>query len=141
MRILVVEDDPGIRDFIQEGLGSFTDMEVDSVADATAVDMARQTTYDVIVADMHLSEDLDALSIIREVTAFDERVRFIVMTGKKRLDVATKLVQAIKGNQVASFLFKPFDLEELHIAVQRAVEDMEPAKTMAGIVDSLASRP
>ena len=141
MRILVVEDDPGIREFIEEGLGSFPGMVVDSAADASAVDMAHKTSYDVIVADMHLSDDLDALSIIRMVTAFDERVRFIVMTGKKRLDVATKLVQALKGNQVASFLFKPFELEELHIAVQRAVEATKPAETRAEIVDSPASGP
>ena len=121
MRILVVEDDPGIREFIEEGLSSYWGMTVDSAADATAVDMARETRYDVIVADMHLSDELDALTIIRDVTAFDERVRFIVMTGKKRLDVATKLVMALKGNQVASFLFKPFDLEELRIAIDRAV--------------------
>ncbi len=141
MRILVVEDDPGIREFIEEGLGSFHNMEVDSVADVTAVEMARRTSYDVIVADMHLSDDLDALRIISEVTAFDNRVRFIVMTGKKRLDVATKLVRALKGNQVASFLFKPFELEELRIALDRAVVDMKPAEARAGIVDSPASRP
>jgi DNA-binding NtrC family response regulator len=137
MRILVVEDDPGIRDFIQDGLTSLPDMEVDTAADHGAVLMARQTSYDVIVADMHLSDDLDALCIIREVTVFDHRVKFIVMTGKKRLDVATKLVHALKGNQVASFLFKPFEIGELHIAVLQAVKEMSPAE----IVDTSAPRP
>ncbi len=130
MRVLVVEDDPGIREFIEQGLSSYPGISVDTVADAAAVEMAKETQYDVIVADMHLSDELDALAIIHAVTAFDEKVRFIVMTGKKRLDVATKLVKALKGNQVASFLFKPFELEELHIAVERAAADHVPAETI-----------
>jgi two-component system response regulator ArlR len=126
MRILVVEDEPGIREFLKEGLESYPGLRVDTVGDRSAVEMARATRYELILADMHLSEDLDALEIIEEITAFDPDVRFIVMTGKKRLDVATKLVKAVKGNQVSSFLFKPFDLEELYIAVNR-VRDSFPA--------------
>jgi DNA-binding NtrC family response regulator len=122
MRILVVEDEPAVREFIKEGLESYAGFDVDTAADETAVEMCRKSRYDLVIADMHLSDDLDALAVIREITAFDQHVRFIVMTGKKRLDVATKLVQAIKGNQVISFLFKPFDLEELYIAVTRARE-------------------
>ena len=132
MRILVVEDDPGIREFIEEGLETYPGFSVDTAADATAVDMARESRYDVIVADMHLSDDLDALAIIHAVTAFDDQVRFIVMTGKKRLDVATKLVKALKGNQVASFLFKPFDLEELYIAIERATSNAVPVESLHG---------
>jgi two-component system KDP operon response regulator KdpE len=119
MRILVVEDEPDIRKLLKEGLETYTGFRVDTAADGSAVEMARRRRYDLIIADMHLSEDLDALTVIRQITEFDERVRFIVMTGKKRLDVATKLVQAVKGNQVSSFLFKPFDLEELCVAVDR----------------------
>ena len=124
MRILVVEDEEAIRDLIQEGLQENPEYEVDTVPDGRAVGMVQRNRYDLIITDMHLSEDLDALTIIREITVFDRNTRFIVMTGKKRLDVATKLVTAIKGNQVASFLFKPFDLEELHIAVARVREQL-----------------
>jgi DNA-binding NtrC family response regulator len=122
MRILVVEDDPGIREFIEEGLAAYPACTVESTADDTAVELARNGAYDVIVSDMHLSDELDALSIIQRITAFDTKVRFIVMTGKKRLDVAAKLLEAIKGHQVASFLFKPFEIEELFIAIQRACD-------------------
>jgi DNA-binding NtrC family response regulator len=128
MRILVVEDEVGIQEFLKEGLESYTGFQVDTAADRDSVRMARETRYDLVIADMHLADDLDALEIIREITAFDREVRFIVMTGKKRLDVATKLVRAIKGNQVASFLFKPFDLEELYIAVNR-IRDTLPARS------------
>jgi two-component system OmpR family response regulator len=123
MRILVVEDEPGIRAFLVEGLTTGIGAEVDASEGGDAVELARRG-YDVILTDMHLSEDLDGLAVIREITGFDRRVRFIVMTGKKRLDVARKLVTAIKGNQVVSFLFKPFELEELLIAVRRAGEQL-----------------
>ncbi len=119
-RILVVEDEEAICEFIKEGLESYEKFLVDTVGDASAVEMARKNHYDLILADMHLADDLDALTIIERITEFDRDVRFIVMTGKKRLDVASKLVQAVKGSQVASFLFKPFDLEELYIAIVRA---------------------
>jgi DNA-binding NtrC family response regulator len=125
MRILVVEDESGIRELLKEGLESYGDITVDTVADRRAVDMAREQAYDLVIADMHLAEDLDAPTIIEEITAFDSRVRFIVMTGKKRQDVATKLVQAVRGNQVASFLFKPFDLEELYIATEKVRQQLE----------------
>jgi len=119
MRILVVEDEPAICEFLKEGLETRPDFEVDTAADRSSVEMARHRAYDLVIADMHLSDDLDGLSIIEEISEFDRNVRFIVMTGNKRLDIAKKLVTAIKGNQVASFLFKPFDLEELIIAVDR----------------------
>ncbi len=124
MRILVVEDEAAIRELVQEGLQENQDYVVDTVPDGRAVELARQTPYDLVITDMHLSDDLDGLTVIREITRFDTRVRFIVMTGKKRLDVAKKLVEAVKGNQVASFLFKPFELEELHIAVARVREQL-----------------
>ena len=120
MRILVVDDEPGVREILREGLRSYG-LEVDTAGDAAAVAHARGTKYDVVIVDMHLADDLDGLSIINSITEFDEDVRFVVMTGKKRLDIAAKLVRSLKGNQVASFLFKPFDLEEIYIAICRAV--------------------
>jgi len=104
---------------MKEGLTSFGDLSVDTASDESSIGMARSNRYDLVLIDMHLADDLDGLTLIRAISAFDSHVRFIVMTGKKRLDVATKFVQAIKGSQVASFLFKPFDLEELRIAVER----------------------
>ena len=127
MRILVVEDEPGIREFLKEGLEALPGVAVDTAADRRCVEMARSTGYDLVITDMQLADDLDGLTVIREISRFDSDVRFIVMTGKKRLDVATKLVTAIKGNQVVSFLFKPFDLEELRIAVDR-VRELRPAR-------------
>ncbi|MHC4469529.1 MAG: response regulator [Planctomycetota bacterium] len=129
MRILVVEDEADVRELLKEGLESYTGFRVDTSPDRSAVDMARERQYDLVIADMHLSDDLDALTIIKEITEFDHAVRFIVMTGKKRLDVATKLVQALKGNQVSSFLFKPFDLEELCVAVDRVRDQMRTQAT------------
>jgi DNA-binding NtrC family response regulator len=120
MRILVVDDDPGVRRVLEEGLESYG-LAVDTAGDGGAIAKARETSYDVVLVDMHLADDLDGLSIIKAITEFDRKVRFVVMTGKKRLDIASKLVQSLKGNQVASFLFKPFDLEEIYIAVHRAV--------------------
>ena len=120
--ILIVEDEEAIREFMQEGLESYGDFAVDTAGDASAVAMAGEKRYDVIITDIHLADDLDALAIIEAISAFDKDVRFIVMTGKKRLDIASKLVKALKGNQVASFLFKPFDLEEICIAIHHALE-------------------
>ena len=119
MRILIVEDEMDIRAILKEGLESHLACTVDTAADRAAVEMARRCHYDLVIADMHLSDDLDALTIIDEITEFDDKVRFIVMTGKIRLDVATKIVEALKGSQVSSFLFKPFDLEELYVAVDK----------------------
>ena len=126
MRILVVEDEPGIREFLSEGLTSFGGLTVDTASDGSSIEMARRNSYDLVITDMHLADDLDGLMIIRAISTFDPNVRFIVMSGKKRLDVATRFVEAIKGNQVASFLFKPFSLEELRIAVER-VRDIAPS--------------
>jgi DNA-binding NtrC family response regulator len=124
VRILVIEDEAGVREFIREGLTLALGAEVDAVADRSAIDLVRRNRYDVIVADMHLAEDLDALEIIETIAEFDHDSRFVLMTGKRRLDVATKLVTALKRRQVCSFLFKPFDLEELRIAVLRAAEPL-----------------
>ncbi len=124
VRLLVIEDEAGVREFIREGLALTLDAEVDAVADRAAVELARRRRYDVIVADMHLADDLDALEIVETIAEFDRESRFVLMTGKRRLDVATKLVTALKRRQVCSFLFKPFDLEELRIAVLRATDSL-----------------
>jgi DNA-binding NtrC family response regulator len=122
MKILIVEDEASIRFVLQEGLEMFTGFKVDAVGDRTAIARAREDHYDLVITDMHLGPDLDGLAIIREISAFDSETRFIVMSGKKEFDVATKVVRASKGDRVAGFLLKPFDLEELFIAVDRVRE-------------------
>ncbi len=118
MRILVVEDDPNVRDMLSLLLG--TRWNVSIAADAAgALDLVRRTTPDLVISDVRMPR-VDGITLLRRLR--DEPAT---------RDVPVILVSGQAGEQETiagleagadDFLVKPFSARELLVRVQTRLE-------------------
>jgi two-component system response regulator PilR (NtrC family)/two-component system response regulator HydG len=116
--LLVVEDDRAMRTLLVETL-SEEGFQVEAAANgAEAVARARQGGLAVVVTDLNMPE-LSGLDLLRELRAGDEPPHVITITAFGSIDTA---IRAMKLGAF-DYLTKPFELEELVLAVDKALED------------------
>ncbi len=116
IRVLVVDDDAGIVDFVATLLEN-DGYEVGRLTDPTQVEKELETAYHVVVLDLMMPE-LDGLEVLRRIRARDSDVSVIMATGQPSLDTA---VVAMKLDAV-DYVRKPFEPEDLRAAVERVVK-------------------
>jgi two-component system, NtrC family, response regulator AtoC len=118
--ILVIDDDPGVRQMIQTALARPA-WQIMAIADAgPALEILTPGAFDVVLLDLHLPtvSGLVVLQILRER---DPNVAVIMLTAYG--DVAT----AVEAMQLGAenFLSKPFDLVHIEAVIERALEKAE----------------
>ncbi len=115
--VLIVEDDSSIGMVVRAGLEA-EGIIVDVVDSAEARDAAFAANhYDVMVTDVVL-RDCDGISSLSEVVANAPDMPIIIMSAQNTLDTA------VRASEINAFEYfpKPFDLDELVIAVKQAIE-------------------
>ncbi|MEA3162117.1 MAG: hypothetical protein QOD95_3665 [Gammaproteobacteria bacterium] len=114
MRILVVEDEKRIQDFLSRGLES-AGYAVDVAADGnTGVELVHRTEYDLVILDLMLP-DMDGLEVCRQLRAqSDTPVLMLTARGDS--------IDRIVGLELGAddYLPKPFEPREL-LARLRAI--------------------
>ncbi len=117
MTTLIVEDDEGLRSSLKKSL----DRRGHEVLGASMLSEANRLLHerkiDLVLLDIRLPDGsgLDFLASVRDL---DEETLVIVMTAFPEVKTA---VRAMKEG-ARDFIVKPFELDELHLTVQRAVE-------------------
>ncbi|MEM7130425.1 MAG: response regulator transcription factor [Chloroflexota bacterium] len=108
MRILLVEDEPGIADFIRQGLveaAHAVDVAVDGL-DGLAY--ATSAEYDVLILDIMLPK-LNGLDLMEELRRRDIRVPTLMLTARDTVDDRVAGLNAGADD----YLVKPFAFAEL----------------------------
>ena len=108
-RVLVVDDDAGVRDLLQSAL-SRCDLTVDTAATgADAVELLRQQQYAVVLLDL-MMPDVNGFDILERIAGGDVASPpvVLVITGAERSALARLDPQRIHG-----IIRKPFDPEEI----------------------------
>jgi DNA-binding NtrC family response regulator len=127
-KILIVDDEPGIRfgvrDFLEsEGLEAD---EAESVASAERA--VREGRPDAIVLD-HMLPDGTALDLLPRIKELDPSLPVVVLTGHASIDLA---VRAVKEG-ADQFLAKPVELPALLVLLRRLLESQrERRRQIAG---------
>jgi DNA-binding NtrC family response regulator len=127
-RILIVDDEPGIRfgvrDFLEtEGL------EVEEAETIAAAErLVRESRPDAVVLD-HMLPDGTALELLPRIKEADPSLPVVVLTGHATIDLA---VRAVKEG-ADQFLAKPVELPALLLVLQRLLETQrEKRRQIAG---------
>jgi two-component system response regulator PilR (NtrC family) len=116
-RILVVDDESSLLEF----LGLLFEQEGQQVSTAGSVSEARsklQTgSYDLVLCDI-MMPDGSGLDLLREIKEVDPRTSVIMMTAY------TSTKSAIEAMKLGAYDYvsKPFDVDELKVLVERAIE-------------------
>jgi len=114
--ILIIDDDPDIRDALGDAL-THDGYRVDAVGcGAEAIACASQAQYGAAVLDMRLP-DLDGQVVLRGLIEVDPKLPVIVLTGKPTIE--TRVGSFTKG--AFAYVTKPYNLEEIRATLRRAV--------------------
>jgi two-component system response regulator AtoC len=116
-RVLVIDDDPGVRDYM-EALVSRQGYEVRAVADGEQALLSLETLQpDLITLDVVLP-GMDGLETLSELKKRLPEVPVVMLSGHGQ---ARNIVEAMRLG-ASDFLRKPFEVEELELAFQKALE-------------------
>jgi two-component system copper resistance phosphate regulon response regulator CusR len=139
MRILVVEDEKRIADFLGRGLES-AGYAVDLAGDgASAMDLVHAADYDLIVLDLMLP-DTDGLTLLEKIRGRKSSPPVLILSARGGLDDRVKGLESGADD----YLVKPFAFVELLARVRALLRRGQPApeKLQAGdlCLDSLRRR-
>lgn len=108
MRILLIEDDEPIADFVCRGLRE-AGLDIESIADgAEGLRWAMSDTYDLLILDIMLP-GLDGFEICRALRLRRKSIPILMLTARDAIE------DRVKGLNVGAddYLPKPFDFSEL----------------------------
>ncbi len=118
LRILVADDDAGLRFSVREALASVSHYEVQEAHDGLdAIEKVRASRFDLVVLDVDMPRlsGLEALKLIKE---YDPSIQVIIMTAYANIDDA---VAAVKEGAY-NYLSKPVTSEDLLGMTERALK-------------------
>jgi DNA-binding response OmpR family regulator len=108
MRLLLVEDEPEIQDFLKQPLAN-AGYEVDTAKDGrTAIQLASGKTYDVLIVDLGLP-DQDGIDLILHLRRSGISSPVLILSARRSVDDRVKGLE--QGGD--DYLTKPFALAEL----------------------------
>ena len=114
--ILVVDDDPGVRESFRLILEDHYDV-VDVPDGPSALDVVRTSPMDLVLLDIRLP-GMDGIEVLERIKAIDDRAEVILVTAVKTVRTA---VAAMKLGAF-DYLTKPFEEDELLSLASRALE-------------------
>ncbi len=119
-RILVIDDDPQMRFFLEQALKT-EDYEITLVETAEeGLDQMRSHEFSLVMTDVRLP-GMSGLDALREIKTINPQAVVIVMTAYSSKDTALEAVR--RG--AYDFFPKPFKLSEMRIVIRRALERVE----------------
>jgi response regulator RpfG family c-di-GMP phosphodiesterase len=115
-RILVVDDEPEIRDVLCELLGDRYECIPASSAEE-ALDLIRDGRFGLIISDIMMG-GMSGLEMIPHVLANSPDTVVLMISGVQTIESAIKALRA----GAFDYIMKPFDLRQVDAAVKRAIE-------------------
>lgn len=126
MRVLVVDDDPVMREMLLE-IFAIPGYVVDAAATGgEAIEMLGHETYDLLLTDMRMPEH-DGFAVLEAAKHAAPDTDVIVMTGYASVDIA---VECMKRG-ASDFVTKPFNIDHIQLIAQRTMEHKRLRKKAA----------
>ena len=124
VRILIVDDDKAICDFMQSLLEK-DGFIVKTLGDSTLVeDEVRQGDYHVLILDLMMPK-LDGIEVLKKIRAIDSDIAVVIFTAHPNLDSA---VASMKLDAV-DYIKKPFNVDEFREVLARVMKKKGLART------------
>jgi DNA-binding response OmpR family regulator len=127
IRALVVDDDGRVRYFLEETLRRVGHVVVTASSGEEALDLLRDTSFDVAVIDLNLGGRVDGLRVLEAIRWRWPGTAAVILTAHGSLESA--LVTIREG--VNAYLLKPAKPAEVRQAVQEALEQRKSLRGQA----------
>ncbi|MCU0577828.1 MAG: sigma-54 dependent transcriptional regulator [Desulfobacterota bacterium] len=130
-KILVIDDDSSIRETLDLYLTE-EGYEVHTAPTGTdGLNKFTQITPDVVILDIRLP-DVNGFLILEDLREEDENVKVIMITAHHDME---STIKAMKEGAF-DYIHKPVDVNELDIAIKKALHALEMEKKIKGFVES-----
>jgi DNA-binding NtrC family response regulator len=116
-RILVIDDEESIRELLKDFLESKGNEVVTASGGESGLTLLKEDKFDLFLLDL-MMPGLSGIDVLREVASEKINVTSIVITAFASVQTA---VEAMKLGAF-DYITKPFDLEDIHIAIKRALD-------------------
>ena len=137
-KVLVVDDDPAIRNLIHRFLAKH-DYQMESAKDGeTALEIFDTFSPDLVILDLNLP-DVTGYSLCKQM---QDRTNVFVLMLTSRTDEADKIKGFSQGAD--DYITKPFSLGELEVRVEallRRARDTKPSEQQSLVFDNLVINP
>jgi DNA-binding NtrC family response regulator len=116
-KILVVDDDPLLRDFLAETLSRASYRVRLAATGEEALEKVRREDYDIILSDVRMP-NMDGMELLKTTRNFLPDAKVVMMTAYGTVKNA---VQAMKLGAF-DYVMKPFSIDEIELVLKRAME-------------------
>jgi two-component system cell cycle response regulator len=133
-RVLIVDDDPVIRDLLGSYISSFG-FEYDTAKDGLrAVNKLKKGGFTITLTDM-IMPNMDGMQLLKHIHENYPKIGVIVLTGYGHTFSYTDVIRA----GAADFIAKPFNADELEAKLNRLVRELNLVRQLErhSICDSL----
>ena len=116
-RILIVDDEKAIRDFLYEALTRLGGFSVELAENGEeALKKIEKENFDLVLTDMKMPK-MDGLQLIAEITKSKPETLMVLLTGHGTIDSA---LEAMKRG-ASDYLSKPINLDELLVTTSQGI--------------------
>lgn len=116
-RILVVDDDSLVREFVCETLKRRSYFVDEAESGETALEMLSEADYELVITDLKMHR-VTGMDVLRETMKLQPECRVMVITAFGTIENA---VEAMRIG-ACDYITKPFTADELEILVERSLE-------------------
>lgn len=115
--ILIVEDDPGVRQTLAAGLSDMGYVVVTASSAEEALSRLTVVSVDLVLTDLKLP-GMSGIDLLRELRRLSTTMILVIMTANPSID---STIEALRL-EVHDYLVKPFGLDEVEQVVRRGLE-------------------
>jgi len=117
-RILVVDDEASMRDFLSIALGRMGhEVTVTESAEA-ALEVLEEDTFDLVLTDIRMPEGMSGVDLLARLKEMDPSIQVLLMTAYASVESAVEAVQL----GAADYIMKPFKVDQIKVRIDRALE-------------------
>ncbi|MEH6943627.1 response regulator [Bacillus sp. JJ722] len=113
-KILIVDDQYGIRILLNEVLQKVGYKTYQAANGVQALEIAKEHSPDLVLLDMKIP-GMDGIEILKRMKDYDPNIAVIIMTAYGELD----MIQKAKDLGAITHFAKPFDIDDIRNAVNK----------------------
>lgn len=131
-KILLTDDEADFTEFVKWQLEMLSYSVETASCGSRALEILQNKENDVLLADIRMP-GMDGIELIRKALVLQPDIQCIVLTGHGGIDTAVKAMRLGAGD----YLRKPLGVDELEIAIRKAMEKLSLIRSVREKQDSL----
>jgi len=118
-RVLIIDDEPGIRDLLSQTLSEVGGYETEIATDGLdGIEKIRSSEFDVIFTDLAMPR-LNGMDFLKKCKEIDIKTPVVVLTGVSSMEIAVNSMR----QGAYDFITKPFHLDKVVSTTKKIIEE------------------